>query len=172
MELLIPGLILVALMVYASTKIKKSAARAYEPELIETDEFFILKPEGFINPLNDERKFAFIAYSKEFGMGAAENIRQASARIRVFDDADFDVICERVKQSVTNIISEMPTVSGGSQTCLIEARGEENGVPIEKYYKIVSGDSKIYNLEISVLLEHKHDYLRRIKDMVESFAVK
>ena len=32
MELLIPGLILVALMVYASTKIKKAAAAAFEPE--------------------------------------------------------------------------------------------------------------------------------------------
>jgi len=172
MELLIPGLILVALMVYASTKIKKKAAQAFEPELLETEEFTILKPEGFIHPLNNDQKFAFVAYSKEFGIDAANNTRQASARISVFADANFDEICERVKLYGANIFSETSTGSGGFRTCLIEGEGLENGVPVETYYKIAAGNSKIYKLEILVLPEHKDDYMRRIKEMVESFAVK
>jgi hypothetical protein len=35
MEILIPGLILVALMVYVSTRIKRAAARAFEPENVD-----------------------------------------------------------------------------------------------------------------------------------------
>ncbi len=44
--------------------------------------------------------------------------------------------------------------------------------PLETFYKIAAGNSKMYELEISVLPEHKSDYLLRIKEMIESFAVK
>src|ERR1044072_6257842 len=89
MEILIIGIVVVALMAYVSTKIKKSAARAFEPETIETDEFIIVKPEGFINPINDESAFAFEAYSKEFGTGDAKNLRQAEMFVSVFSKQDF-----------------------------------------------------------------------------------
>ncbi len=172
MELLIPGLILVALMVYASTKIKKHAALAFEPELIDTDEFSIKKCAGFINPLNGDKEHAFEAYSKDFGTDAAQNMRQVSARISVFPDADFDKICEGAKQSVTDIISETSAGSGDSRTCVIEAESAEKGVPVEAYYKIAAGNSKIYELKISVLPEHKGEYLHRIEEMIGSFSVK
>src|SRR5262245_36415410 len=74
MELLITGMIRVALMVYASARIKKSAAMAYDEELIDTDEFSITKPEGFIIPTNGDGRFAFAAYSKEFGTDDADRI--------------------------------------------------------------------------------------------------
>ncbi|MFN6962528.1 MAG: hypothetical protein ACK4S4_02050 [Pyrinomonadaceae bacterium] len=67
MEILIPGLILVALMAWASTKIKRAAAAAYEAETVTTDEFAIEKPEGIIHPLNDDSKYLFEAYTKDFG---------------------------------------------------------------------------------------------------------
>ena len=79
MELLIPGLLLVALMVYASTKIKKAAAAAYEPESIETDRFAITKPEGMINPVNDDSPYLFEAYTKDFGVDDQKNERQVTA---------------------------------------------------------------------------------------------
>lgn len=172
MEILIAGLILVALMVYASTKIKKSAARAYEPEVIETDDFFILKPEGFINPLNGDNEFAFLAYSKEFGTGGTEDIREASARISVYVDDNFDDICDRAKESVTEIISAKSYQSGGSRHYIIAAESEENGKPIGVYFKIATNDPKVYTLHISVLSEHKENYLRRIEEMIDSFVVK
>src|SRR5260370_21728636 len=96
MELLIPGLILVALMVYASTRIKKTAAVAFEPETIETDDFIIQKPDGFLNKINRDEQFEFEAYSKEFGGAGAENIRQGTAYLMVYDDISVD-------QAVTNL---------------------------------------------------------------------
>src|SRR5687767_8261126 len=52
MELLIPGLILVALMVYASTRIKRTAAAAFDRETVDTEDFIIQKPEGFLHNLH------------------------------------------------------------------------------------------------------------------------
>ena len=101
MELLIPGLILVALMVYASTKIKKNAAKAYEAESIETAEFSITKPHGFLHPLNGETEYAFEAYSKEFGQDHAEQFRQASAELLVFVDANFEEQRDEISREVT-----------------------------------------------------------------------
>ena len=57
MEILIIGSLIVALMVYASTKIKRSAAQAFEEETIETDEFYLVKPEGFLNPIGNASEF-------------------------------------------------------------------------------------------------------------------
>ena len=63
MEILIIGVIVVALMAYASTKIKKSAREAFEVEVFENEGFTITKPEGFIIPYNKN----ISAYSDETG---------------------------------------------------------------------------------------------------------
>src|SRR5205085_2158799 len=107
MEILIVGVILVALMVYASTRIKKSAARAFESETIDADEFYIEKPEGFINPLRDESaEYAFEAYSKDFGTGDAENVYQAQAFITVSSDKNFAQICGETRKNARKVLSE------------------------------------------------------------------
>ena len=59
MEILIPGLILVALMVYVSTKIKKNAVDAFGEETITTDDFVLIKPEGFLHNLNGDPALLF-----------------------------------------------------------------------------------------------------------------
>ncbi len=46
---------------------KKSAAHAFESEIIETENFRLVKPAGFIHPLREVSDYAFEAYSKEFG---------------------------------------------------------------------------------------------------------
>ncbi len=65
MEILIVGSIIVALMVWASTRIKRDAAAAYNEEVIEADGFKLTKPEGFIHLLNDDSGLAFRANSKD-----------------------------------------------------------------------------------------------------------
>ena len=117
MELLIPGLILVALMVYVSTKIKKSAAQAYETERIDTEEFSITKPEGFINPLNTNSPFAFEAFTKEFGSTPNERLRKASAELRIIDGGGFDEVVDSVRTSAANFSSSQPhavTINGAA----------------------------------------------------------
>ena len=83
MEILIMGGIIVALMVYASTRIKRSAAAAFEEETIETDDFSLVKPEGFLNPVENEDFLAFYAFSKDFGEeGKAEKSRQSLIKLK------------------------------------------------------------------------------------------
>src|SRR6478735_1312021 len=87
MELLIPGLILVALMVWASTKIKRSAAKAFDAEHVEGDGFAIDKPAGFLNRHYDSSEYLFDAYSKEYGPGKADNVRAATAIVYSSDES-------------------------------------------------------------------------------------
>ncbi len=106
MEILIVGIALVALMVFVSTKIKKSAASAFEREVIDKKDFTIIKPEGLINPLNENSEFAFEAYSKEFGKNDAEEFNQMSAHLKIISQASFEETCENTKKSVSEILSE------------------------------------------------------------------
>ena len=172
MELLIPGLILVALMVYASTKFKKSAARAYESETVDTPEFSITKPEGFICPVDHDEKLAFAAYSKEYGRDEKDVIRQASAEIRTFEDANFDEIREQAKIDSIRVVSEDIRMLNGAKCCVIESERIDNGVTFDSVHKIMAGTGKIYQLRISVLPEHKEDYSRKTDEMLGSFIIK
>src|SRR4051812_17512027 len=83
MEILIIGILVVALMAYASTKIKKSAQVAYELEVFENEAFTITKPEGFIIPYNEKSPHLFEAYSKDFGDDEARKFNQCWAIVDV-----------------------------------------------------------------------------------------
>ncbi len=172
MELLIPGLILVALMVYVSTRIKKAAALAYEREVIETAEFSIVKPEGFLHPVKDSPEFAFEAYSKECGHEEAGNIRQAAATVAVFEDSNFDQICEKIRASAGRVASESTPMIAGSRVFLLDAEKEAGNVRQEVFYKVVAKNGKVFDLEITLLQEHKDAHMRSIDDLRESFTVK
>lgn len=169
MELLIPGLILVALMVYASTKIKKNAAAAFERESIETQEFSIVKPAGFLHLLNNDSEYAFEAYSKEFGQDHAEHVRQATADVQILAGTGPDDLRNVISGEVATIISEK-TYGDGIKT--VEAEREENGIVVHSFYKTVHESEKVYRLRISVLPEYKDDYLARINEMLESFETR
>lgn len=146
MEIWIIGGAVVALMIYVSTRIKKAAASAYEREVVETEEFSIVKPEGFINPFESE--FAFEAYTKEFGTENAEEFRQCWTNLQIADD------------------------SGNEKEGLTETEIIEKDVPIKIFRKIVKKHNKIFGLKISVLQENEEVYTERINEMLESFAVK
>jgi hypothetical protein len=175
MEILIIGGILVALMAYVSTRIKKSAASAYEPETIETAEFCLVKPEGFISPVGNASAFAFEAFSKDFGASdAAEKLYRAQAKLRIAAGENFAVYCERAKQTFDEILSAetLGAAEGGRKICLLKGENQENGVQTFEYRKIVAGDSRIYDLQAIVLSESSDVYGERIEKMIESFQVK
>lgn len=172
MEILIPGLILVALMVYVSTKIKKNAARAYDRESIETPEFSIVKPEGFICPVDNGEHLEFAAYSKEYGQDQSDSVRQVSAEVRKFDDANFDEICERAKVDSVRIVSESTGILNGWKWCVIEAERIDKGITLDVVYKIVASEGGVYELSISILPEYKESYASRTDEMVSSFVLK
>lgn len=174
MEILIVGLGVVALMVFVSTKIKKSAAAAYQPETIETEEFRIYKPEGFIHPLNDDSGYAFVANSKEWGKNEASKFRQAKAVVRVISNSDFKIVCENAKKSSGKVKAKQFVKSApvGQKIFLLEGETSESGVKIFTFWEIIESGKKIYELKIAVLEAYAEDFAERINAITASFNVK
>ena len=172
MELLIPGLILVALMVYASTRIKKTAAAAFEPETIETDDFIIQKPDGFLNVINGDPQLTFEAYSKEFGGVGAENFRQGTAHLRIYDGISIDQAVANLSDSEIEITGDISEVVNEIRYRVIEAKRMEKGVDFCTFYKIAERNAKVYEFEIAALVETTDEFMRKIEMMLAGFEVK
>jgi hypothetical protein len=172
MEILIFGVILVALMVYASTKIKRRAAEAYQEAATETDEFSIIKPEGFISPADPGVGLLFAAYSAEFGFDEAENTRQAAAEIMFRAGVTLEDAAARVIGSGATVVDETSELLGGRRARLTEIHEANEGVPVTAFYKFIETGSGTFELVIRVLPEQKTQYSRRIEQMLSSFLLK
>lgn len=164
-----------AVMVYVSTKIKKSAASAFERETIERTDFRLVKPAGFISPINEDSKIAFEAFTKDFGENDADEFRQARASLVVFSNSSFDAVIENTRKTADQILSEkfLRSTSEEQKICLIESEKIEKGVNVKNFYKIVESDQnrKIYELKVSVLDAYLEKYKIGINEMLESFVV-
>lgn len=170
MEILIIGGIIVALMVYASTKIKRNAAQAFEEEPIETESFSLVKPEGFLSPVENEDFLAFYAYSKEFGEeDKAEKLRQGLIKLKVLAGRSLAEICKDIKSGFDNVLSEEKP---DENTFLL--KGEKNEKDVEKifYHKIIAKDEQVFDLEMTVLADYQEKYEERAEKLHESFRVK
>ncbi|HEX8247003.1 MAG TPA: hypothetical protein VF599_02370 [Pyrinomonadaceae bacterium] len=148
MEIFILGIILVALMAYVSTRIKKSAAQAFEREIVETEDFSLVKPEGFLSPAGGNSGYAFEAYSKDFGEDDAAEYRKATIHVR------------KNPERGENLPDETEKI--------------EKGVTIQTFRKILkTGESgEIYELEISVLKVYREQFFDKIKETLNSFSLK
>lgn len=168
MEILIPGLILVALMIYASTRIKKSAARAYEPETIETDDFILQKPAGFLAVIGGDPKLAFESYSKEFGGEIAPDVRKATANVLIFDKqrrpAD--------PNSDDEILSDISKKIDGRSYRVTEAVRTINDIAFRVFRKSSEKDGRIIRLEVVSIEETTDELLNDIESMLHSFEIK
>ncbi|CAN5396129.1 hypothetical protein BH10ACI2_BH10ACI2_01920 [soil metagenome] len=173
MELLIPGLILVALMIYASTKIKKTAAEAFEPETVETDDFIIQKPDGFLNKLNGDPQFAFEAYSKEFGAASgAENFRMGTANLIAFDGKTVKKAISELSESGDKMGEQLAEVVGEHHYRVIEGTRVVKDIDFRVRYKLAEKAGKLYRFETVNLVEASEEFVRRIDGMLDSFELK
>jgi len=172
MELLIPGLILVALMVYASTRIKKIAASAFDEETIETEGFVIHKPDGFLNVIGGDPQYAFEAYSKEFGTERAADLRLATAKLKIYSDKMADDVVARSSDSGDKIINDIGEVIGEQKYRLIEVQRTEKDLEFRILYKLAQRDGKVYELEIKTLPETTEAVMSNIESMLNSFEIK
>ena len=170
MEILIAGLILVAFMAYASTRIKRSAAKAFEAETVETQTFVIKKPDGFLNVINGDPQFAFEAYSKEFGTGDASPIRMGTATIKISDAGSDPAVA--LKESGTNIASNIKEVIGEKHYRIIEGKRVNKGTDIRVLNKIAESNGKVFVLEIAALPEAPDEFSYKIESMLNSFEIK
>lgn len=176
MEILIVGALVVALMVYISTKIKRSAAEAFVPELVEKDDFSIAKPEGFMTPLRESSEYLFEAYSRGFGEKKTRNVWQAHALLTAKSGANFKTESERAKKSVDKITFEkvLRGDAGGEKICLLEGEKIEDEIRLIEFRKIVEarGRGKIYDLRISILPPFRAEFIGRINEMMGSLQIK
>lgn len=172
LAILIPGLILVALMVYASTRIKKAAAAAFDPETVESDDFVIQKPEGFLNKLNRDEQFAFEAYSKELGVGEAADFRQAIVTLTISYQGTVDEAIAEIKADDVNITEDLTEVIGSRRYRVIDAERIVKGILFHVTYKLAEKDGKIYKLEAVRLAEISDEFMRKLDLMVGSFELK
>ena len=171
MELLIPGLILVALMVYASTRIKKSAAQAFEPETIDTDLFYFEKPEGFLTVLNGKPELEYEGYSREFGGDGAEDVKQARVEVRRVKDSSFRDLVSKIN-AAAKITSKTSEVIDERKYLLVEAGRVEKSVGMVDLYKLSEIDRDIIEFKITAMEETNEEVAHKISSIAASFYVK
>lgn len=163
MEILIIGIIIVALMAYVSTRIKRSAAAAFEAETVETDEYSIQKPDGFLSVVGGDPRLAFEAYSKEFGTGPAAKLRQARATMVIDPDRTDDG---------ENVITARSEVIGDDVYKLTEVRESRSGIEVVVLRNTVEKNGRRYILEVTRLAETSDDIARKTEELVESLRLK
>jgi hypothetical protein len=170
MEILIIGVIIVALMVYTSTKIKKSAAAAFAEETVETDEFSLVKPEGFLSPVENEGFLAFYAYSKEYGEEEnAEKSRQGLIKLKILAGRSLAEIGKEIKASFDEILSEEIS---GNNTLLLRGLSSEKDLETLYYHKLIARNEQVFDLEMAVLKDYREKYEEKAEKLLESFRVK
>ena len=166
MELLIPGLILVAFMAWVSTRIKKRAAEAFEAETIETENYLLRKPDGFLHVL-ESPDHDFEAYSKEFDEGDFR-LRRSKIEVDVLRDTNLAAACDSLRGNAT---AATVTEDGGN-ACRVETDESANENPFKVVYKLVDTPRGIYRLRFVVLAKHAEDYLDKIDETLDSFTIK
>lgn len=163
MELFIPGLILVALMAYLSTRIKKRAADAFEIELIETSDYALEKPAGFLHVVGDPHH-EFMAYSKDFGDDSDAGVRRATIELDVLPGTDIATIRDAICPASANAQVRDEEI--------VEADERANETDIRAVYKLIARGDSVYRLRFAVIAEHFDEFSRKIDDTIKSFVTK
>ncbi len=130
-------------MVYASTRIKRSAAAAYDVEAIETDEYVIQKPEGFLHNLNASPEYVFEAYSKEFSK-ETPTVRLGRATVTRLNGVSIDDVIEELHGE--NFVDQDPEVLDERHYWHLSTEG--NGVGVERHVKLCEEHGAVYKLEV------------------------
>jgi len=172
MELLVPGLILVALMVWASTRIKKNAAAAFDAETVENEFFVIRKPEGFLHVLNDSSGLAFRSYSKEFGRVGDRDVRRATIEIERNVGTTIDELKERIETQAESISSFETYLDGGEKAAWLMTTEIIDGGEFEVSRKLVTRGADVWEARGTVLSDHRGELAETIESALDSVRVK
>ena len=172
MELLIPGLILVAIMAWASTRIKRNASAAFDAEQVETDALVIEKPEGFLHVLNDNSGLLFRAYSKDFGKVGHSDIRQATIEIERHRGTSIDAVISAIRGSSESFEREDTYIDAGERAATLHSISIRDDAEYETVHKLVTRGDDVVEARGVMLSEHKDAYLRNIEGMLDSLRVK
>ena len=166
----------IAVLLFISSRIRRAANRAFEPETIENAEFKINKPAGFLNPLNNGSEYPFEAYTRELGEKSAGRYRKSLVKMSVSEGLIFKNACQTAKKNADNVYSEtiLDKVPKGQKICLIEGEKMEDEVNRLVFHKIVESENqnKTYDLEVSILEANEDEYIGKASELINSFTVK
>lgn len=170
MELLIPGLIIVAVMVWASTRIKRNAAAAFDRERIETPDFTIDKPDGWLSLVEPTKGRLFEAYSKDFGTNAAENIRLGTADITVSGGSIRDAIAASTDGA--KLLEDRREVVNEVKYRVVEWESSDDDATYQHVAKVADDNGKVYTLHVRTLVDATDEFRRGVEEMTDSFVLK
>ena len=154
-------------MVWASTKIKKRAADAFEAESIETEIYSLQKPEGFLHVIGDD-EHEFKAYSRDFGEGDNNGVRQATIEIDALPAEQF----ASARDDVLNAASDSKIRSSTEDSYEIWTDETANGSPVNVFYKFIRKGDSLYRLRYAVLPASKDEYSDKVDETLNSFELR
>ena len=176
MEIIIIGVLLVGVMVYVSTRIKRTAAKAFVSEVVEKEDFRLEKPAGFLYPLNTESGFAYEAYSKTYGERGTRNIWRARTRMRVTEGLNIRKLVNEIRSGNETAFSEkvLEDLPEGQIGSIVRTELEDDGVEYKILRKIVGNKatSKTYELKTTILCPYEDEYTEDICEMMRSFELR
>lgn len=172
MELLIPGLILVALMVWASTRIKRNAAAAFDAETVDTEQFVIRKPEGFLHVLNDSSGLAFRSYSKEFGKVGDRDVRRATIEIERHVGTDIESLKNTLDTQAENVSSFEAYLDAEEKATWMTSTRIIDGGEFETLHKLVTRGADVWEARGTMLVEYRDEINESVEEALDSVRIK
>jgi len=170
MEILIIGILVVALMVWASTRIKRNAAAAFDAETIETDRFTLQKPDGWLSKVEPKEPYLFEGYSRDFGEEPNQGHRLGTAVIEASHGDGDEVARERTAHA--EITEDIREVVGGKHYRVIQLSKSGEDVDEVEWLKLATDNGRVYTLRVTALAETTDEFRRNIESMVDSFEIK
>jgi hypothetical protein len=170
MEILIVGIILVAVMVWASTRIKRSAAAAFDAETVETSEFTLKKPDGWLSKVDPLEPYLFEAYTRDLGHAPNENIRLGTASIEI-SKGTIDDIAERMATDA-EITDDIREIVGEKHYRVIELRRADDEIDRLEWLKFGQTGGSVYTFWVKALADTTVEFRRDIEAMIDSFELK
>lgn len=170
MEILIVGIILVALMVWASTRIKRTAAAAFGAETIETDKFGLKKPDGWLSVVDPKEPYLFEGYTRDFGPPPLENVRLGTTTIEMHLGKIDEI--EPAAAAGAKIADDLREVVNDRHYRIIELTRTEGDIDRLEWLKLGEADGSVYTFSVKALADATPEFRRDIEAMIASFEIK
>jgi hypothetical protein len=172
MEILIIGLIIVALMAYTSTKIKKAAREAFEPETVSGEGYSIAKPEGYMLPGRDDKDaFEFEIVSKEFGSGECGKRRRVSLTLNISNGDSLTGLQKEMRSQLTDITEDELLKDSQKTTLSMAGNRELDACPVRIFMRSFARNGKIYRFEATATKEDIEEHEENIRAMFDSIII-
>lgn len=170
-DVLIIGLIIVGLMVYASTRIKRISKEAFEFERIETDDFVVEKPDGLLNVVAPREPLILDGYSRDFGEENASNVRKVQYSLVRRNGVDMAAAFRDIK-SLGEVVSDESLVVDGNKYRDVSLEFSVDNIDYRELYRLCGNADGTFVFKATMLRDAGDELDSAIGKMLASFQVK